>query len=57
MKLTEKTIEEECCCTCVHNICEQDGKYMSCHCDIDGHDIGYVECFEGIYERWENNYE
>jgi len=40
------------CCNCKHNIRTDSGAYIRCHCDIDGHYIGYVECFEHWCRRW-----
>jgi len=42
-----------CCCNCRHHIrtCD-DGVHCISHCEIDGHYIGYVECFEGWCKRW-----
>lgn len=37
------------CCNCRHNIRTSDGE---CHCDIDGHYIGYIDCFEHWCRRW-----
>ena len=48
------------CCNCRHNIrttfdgntSYNCGINTSCHCEIDGHSIGYVECHEGWCRRW-----
>ena len=42
-----------CCCNCRHDIRTWD-ENMICHnhCEIDGHYIGYVQCFEGWCRRW-----
>lgn len=46
--------EEECCCTCKHNIRTSDNEcHVSCHCDIDDHYIGYVANFANVCEEWE----
>ena len=38
---------KRCCCNCGNDICTKDEKgVVHCHCAIDGHRIGYVECFE-----------
>lgn len=48
--------DEKCCCFCRHNIrTEEEKGYIKCHCDIDGHEIGYVACFEGWCRRWARN--
>lgn len=43
-----------CCCNCKHDVRTWDD-YAHCtnHCEIDGHRIGYVECFEGWCRHWE----
>lgn len=41
-----------CCCNCRHDIRTWDGDNCTNHCEIDGHYIGYVECFEGWCRRW-----
>ena len=42
------TERERCCCNCGNNI-----RYGSvCHCSVDGHYIGYIECFEQWCKRW-----
>ena len=40
------------CCNCGNNIRTGDIGSIKCHCAIDGHYIGYVECFEGWCRRW-----
>ena len=41
------------CCNCGNNIRTEDEKgHIKCHCKIDGHYIGYVECFDGWCRRW-----
>ena len=44
---------KRCCCNCRHDIRERqkDGP-VNCHCEIDGHYIGYLECFDGWCRRW-----
>ena len=39
---------DRCCCTCDRNIRVKDenGMVIRCECEIDGHYIGYVACFE-----------
>lgn len=45
-------MSERKCVNCRHNIrITQDG-YCKCECDIDGHRIGYVECFEHWCRHW-----
>ena len=55
MHITEKTKEYECCCSCKHNKRKSDEKGIYCECEIDGHYIGYIECFDSVCERWKNN--
>lgn len=55
MKIIEKTKENECCCTCIHNIrkrSEKDENYIYCECEIDKHFIDYISSFEKTCERW-----
>lgn len=41
------------CCNCRHNVRTKDTTGMiKCNCDIDGHYIGYVECFEHWCNHW-----
>lgn len=43
------------CCNCRHNlrIPYKDSPMISHNeCEIDGHRIGYVECFEGWCRHW-----
>ena len=49
-KCTEENMRKRCCCNCRRNI--RSGDPIQCHCEIDGHYIGYVECFEGWCRRW-----
>ena len=53
MRITEVTKEEECCCSCEHNIrvTGKDG-FVTCHCEIDNHYIGYVASFDNVCEEW-----
>ena len=43
------------CCNCGNNkrIEEPDG--INCYCSIDGHRIGYIECFEHWCRRWKKD--
>ena len=43
------------CCSCGHNIRTGEVPDIKCHCDIDGHRIGYVECMTGWCRRWKRN--
>lgn len=43
---------ERFCWNCRHNIRTGDISNRECHCEIDGHWIGYVQCFEGWCRRW-----
>ena len=40
------------CCNCRHNIRTGELGNKKCHCDIDGHYIGYVDCMEFWCRRW-----
>ena len=57
MTIVETTKENECCCSCIHNIRKGEISNLECWCDIDEHYIGYVECFIRVCEEWkgENN--
>ena len=54
--VTDADIRKHCCCNCHRNIRtkEADG-YVRCNCEIDGHYIGYVECFEGWCKHWKTH--
>lgn len=54
MKITQTTNEEECCCSCIHNNRKSDEKQAGiyCECELDGHYIGYVECFCSVCKEW-----
>lgn len=45
------------CCNCGNNIRVKDEKgfVTHCECSIDGHYIGYVECFEHWCRRWKRD--
>ena len=47
VKAEEPEIRKRCCCNCGNNIRVKDDKGMVDHneCAIDGHYIGYLECF------------
>ena len=49
---------KRCCCNCGNNIRKRDqDRYVThCECAIDGHYIGYVECFEGWCRRWKKDH-
>lgn len=55
MQIDEVTKEEECCCSCKHNKRIRKNLYMESYCNVYGHYIGYVECFNCVCERWEKN--
>lgn len=40
------------CCNCRHNIRTEEKGHITCHCEIDGHYIGYVACFEDWCKHW-----
>ena len=43
---------KRCCCNCGRCIRTWDGGNCTTRCDVDGHYIGYVECFEGWCRHW-----
>lgn len=44
------------CCNCGNNIrTEEDNGDIHCDCAVDGHRIGYIECFEGWCRRWKKD--
>lgn len=45
------------CCNCGNNIRIRDNKgtCVRCECVIDGHYIGYLECFEHWCRRWKKD--
>ena len=46
---------KRCCCNCRHDIrVPRNGNQadIECICEIDGHYIGYIECFEHWCRRW-----
>jgi len=43
---------DRCCCNCRRDIREEVCGNVECHCEIDGHYIGYEECFAGWCRRW-----
>ena len=46
-------MQNRCCCNCRRNIRTKEAdKYIRCNCEIDGHYIGYAECFEGWCRHW-----
>ena len=38
------------CCSCRHNI--RSGEPIKCHCEVDGHYIGYIECMTHWCRHW-----
>ena len=47
---------KRCCCNCGRNIRHEVESYgIECYCEIDGHRIGYIECFEGWCRRWKSD--
>ena len=56
MQIVETKEDEKCCCSCKRNIREStpDG-YVDCHCELDGHYIGYVNNFNNVCEEWEED--
>ena len=52
MEVFETKDEAKCCVSCVHNIRVWTGGNCRCHCEIDGHYIGYVQAFALRCRRW-----
>lgn len=46
------TMRNRCCCNCRHDIRVWEGEHCTNHCEIDGHYIGYIQCFEGRCRHW-----
>ena len=44
--------EKRCCCNCRRCIRKGEPGNIETYCEIDGHYIGYVECFTGWCRRW-----
>ena len=44
--------EDKVCCNCKHNIRTGEVPHIQCHCDIDNHYIGYVDCMTYRCKRW-----
>lgn len=44
--------ENRVCCNCRRNIRTRNNDNVVCHCEIDGHYIGYIECMTGWCRRW-----
>ena len=48
---------KRCCCNCGRNIRHEVAPHgIECYCEIDGHRIGYIECFEGWCRRWKKDH-
>ena len=48
---------KRCCCNCGRNIRHEVAPHgIECYCEIDGHYIGYIECFEGWCRRWKKSH-
>ena len=48
---------KRCCCNCGRNIRREVAPHgIECYCEIDGHYIGYIECFEGWCRRWKKSH-
>lgn len=48
--------KNRCCCNCRHDIRTGEPTNIENHCEIDGHYIGYCECFEGWCRHWAKEY-
>lgn len=48
---------KRCCCNCGNNIRQEVAPaVIECHCQIDGHRIGYIQAFEGWCRRWKKDH-
>ena len=50
-------MNRECCCNCKHDlrvIRKEDGIVNVC--ELDGHTIGFTDCFQGICGDYEKSY-
>lgn len=57
--ISNTDIKKRCCCNCGHNqrIPQSNQPLFVDHneCDLDGHRIGYVECFEHWCRHWKKD--
>ena len=53
--MSNTTERKRMCCNCENNIREETASGIENHCAIDGHYIGYVECFEHWCRRWKKD--
>lgn len=44
------------CCNCGNCKRVDEGTYVETYCAIDGHRIGYIECFEHWCRRWKKDH-
>ena len=44
--------EKRCCCNCRRCLRIEEKGHTNTYCKIDGHYIGYVQCFEGWCRHW-----
>ena len=47
---------KRCCCNCGNCQRIDKGTHKETRCAIDGHYIGYVECFEHWCRRWKKDH-
>ena len=58
MILTEASDVSRRCCSCKHNVRTHDKVWgCVCHCEKDGHYIGYIANFTCVCEEWEEDNE
>ena len=43
---------KRCCCNCRRCNQTEWGGFVKLYCEVDGHSIGYVECFAGWCRHW-----
>ena len=54
MTITKAVKESECCCSCRHNLRKHDERqaWIYCECEVDGHYIDYIACFESVCDKY-----
>lgn len=43
---------KRCCCNCRRNVRVEEHGGVNCYCDVDGHYISYVACFDDWCRHW-----
>ena len=39
-------MQNKCCCNCIHCERREEKGHVNTYCTVDGHYIGYIQCFE-----------